>query len=433
MIERYARPEMTAVWTQQKKYETWLKVEIAACEALVKDGKIPQVAVDEIREKAEIDVDRIDALEAVVKHDVIAFLSAVTEKVGEAGRFIHMGMTSSDVLDTALALLMREAADILIADLEALLEALKIQAFKHKKTLMIGRSHGIHGEPITFGLKLCHWYDESKRNLVRLQEAKRMISVGKISGAMGTNAHISPEIETAVCAQLGLTPEPVSTQIVHRDRHAQFMQTLALIAASLERFSVEIRHLQRTEVGEAEEPFTVGQKGSSAMPHKRNPVSTENISGLSRVIRANAGAALENIPLWHERDISHSSVERIILPDSTILLDYMLARFTKMISRIVVYPERMRKNMDLSGGTLYSQKILLRLIEKGMEREIAYAIVQKTAMEIFEQGGSFQEAITENPKVLAHLDKDEIAACFDPWQYLQHLDTAYQRVFGEES
>ncbi len=433
MIERYARPEMTAIWTQERKYECWLQVEIAACEALVKEGKIPQAAVDEIREKAQIDVARIDELEAVVKHDVIAFLTSVTEKVGEAGRFIHMGMTSSDVLDTALALLLREAADILIADLEALLEALKTQAFKHKKTLMIGRSHGIHGEPITFGLKLCHWYDETQRNLVRLKEAKRIISVGKISGAMGTNAHISPEIEALVCEKLGLTAEPVSTQIVHRDRHAQFMQSLALIAASLERFSIEIRHLQRTEVGEAEEPFTPGQKGSSAMPHKRNPVSTENISGLARVIRANAGAALENIPLWHERDISHSSVERIILPDSTILLDYMLARFTKMISDIVVYPERMRKNMDITGGTLYSQKILLRLIDKGMDRETAYAIVQKTAMEIFEQGGSFQKAITENPKVLEHLDKGELEACFDPWQYLQNIDVSYERVFGKES
>lgn len=433
MIDRYARPEMTAIWTQQRKYETWLEVEIAACEAFVKAGKIPQEALDEIREKAEIDVERIDVLEAVVKHDVIAFLTSVTEKVGEAGRFIHMGMTSSDVLDTALALLMREASDILIADLEALLEVLKTQALKYKKTLMIGRSHGIHGEPITFGLKLCHWYDETLRNLVRLREAKKIISVGKISGAMGTNAHISPEIEAVVCRQLELTPEPVSTQIVHRDRHAQFMQTLALIAASLERFSVEIRHLQRTEVGEVEEPFTAGQKGSSAMPHKRNPVTSENISGLARVIRANAAASLENIPLWHERDISHSSVERIILPDSTILLDYMLVRFTNMISHIVVYPERMRKNMDLTGGTLYSQKILLRLIDEGMEREKAYAIVQKTAMEIFEQGGSFQKAITENPKVLAHLDKDALSDCFDPWQYLKHLDVSYKRVFKEES
>ncbi len=431
MIERYSRPEMVAIWSDQKKYETWLKVELSACEALVKAGEMPQAALDEIREKAEIDPARIDALEKVVKHDVIAFLTSVTEKVGESGRFIHLGMTSSDVLDTALALLIREASDILIADLEDLLEALKTQAIRYKKTLMIGRSHGIHGEPITFGLKLCHWYEETKRNLVRLNEAKQIVSVGKISGAMGTYAHISPEIEQYVCDQLGLTPEPVSSQIVHRDRHAQFMQSLALIASSLERFSVEIRHLQRTEVGEAEEPFEVGQKGSSAMPHKRNPVSTENISGLSRVIRANASAALENIPLWHERDISHSSVERLILPDSTVLLDYMLKRFTNMIRRIVVYPERMRKNMDMTGGTLYSQKILLRLIQTGMERETAYAIVQKTAMEIFENGGSFQSAISANPSVSKHLTRSEIDACFDPWQYLQHLETSYERVFGK--
>ncbi len=431
MIDRYSRLEMTTIWSQQKKYETWLKVEISACEALVKAGAMPQSALDEIRAKAEVHPDRIDALEKVVKHDVIAFLTSVTEKVGEAGRFIHMGMTSSDVLDTSLALLMREAAELLISDLENLLEALKAQAIKHKKTLMIGRSHGIHGEPITFGLKLCHWFDETKRNLTRLTEAKKIISVGKISGAMGTYAHISPEIEAHVCNQLGLVPEPVSSQIVHRDRHAQFMQALALIASSLERFSVEIRHLQRTEVGEAEEPFTVGQKGSSAMPHKRNPVTTENISGLARVIRANASASLENIPLWHERDISHSSVERLILPDSTVLLDYMLNRFTNMIRQIVVYPERMQRNMEMTGGTLYSQKILLRLIEKGMEREAAYAIVQKTAMEIFEQGGSFQEAITQNPDVTKHLDVKEVEACFDPWQYLQHLDLSYERVFGE--
>ncbi|MFQ5588429.1 MAG: adenylosuccinate lyase [Nitrospiria bacterium] len=432
MIERYAHPEMTAIWSDQKKYETWLKVELSACEALVKAGEMPQSALDTIREKAEIDPARIDALEKVVKHDVIAFLTSVTEKVGEAGRFIHLGMTSSDVLDTALALLIREAADRLIEDLENLLEALKTQALKHKKTLMIGRSHGIHGEPITFGLKLCHWYEETRRNLQRLTEAKKIISVGKISGAMGTYAHISPEIEAYVCESLGLTPEPVSSQIVHRDRHAQFMQALALIASSLERFSVEIRHLQRTEVGEAEEPFEAGQKGSSAMPHKRNPVSTENISGLARVIRAHASAALENIPLWHERDISHSSVERLILPDSTVLLDYMLKRFTNMIRRIVVYPERMRKNMEMTGGTLYSQKILLRLIQKGMIRETAYEVVQKTAMEIFKNGGSFQAAISANASVAKHLTPNEVAACFDPWQYLQQLDVSYERVFGKD-
>ncbi len=429
MIERYARPEMVAVWSPQKKYETWLKVELISCEALVKAGKMPQSALDEIRAKAEINPDRIDALEKVVKHDVIAFLTSVTEKVGEAGRFLHLGMTSSDVLDTSLALLMREAADLLIGDLESLMDALKAQALKHKRTLMIGRSHGIHGEPITFGLKLSHWYDETRRNLTRLREAKSVISVGKISGAMGTYAHISPEIETYVCAQTGLRPEPVSSQIVHRDRHAQFIQTLALIASSLERFSLEIRHLQRTEVGEVEEPFETGQKGSSAMPHKRNPVTTENISGLARVLRSYAAASLENIPLWHERDISHSSVERVILPDSTILLDYMLNRFTKMISRLFVYPDRMLKNMEMTGGTLFSQKVLLRLIEKGIEREAAYEIVQSVAMAVFRDGGSFRAAITKHPAVMEHLDENELEGCFDPWQYLKHLDVSYKRVF----
>lgn len=432
MIERYTRPEMAAIWSIENKYKTWLKVELAACEAFVQKGEMPQSALDEIRAKAKIHPDRIDEIEKEVKHDVIAFLSSITEQVGKAGRFIHMGMTSSDVLDTALAIQMREAADLLIKDLSGLLGALKKQAEQYKRTLMIGRSHGIHGEPITFGLKLALWYEETRRNLTRLREAREVISFGKISGAMGTYAHLPPQIETAVCEQLGLTAEPVASQIVQRDRHAQYMQALALTASSLEKFSVEIRHLQRTEVAEVEEPFEPGQKGSSSMPHKRNPVASENISGLARVIRSHAAAALENVPLWHERDISHSSVERVILPDSVILLDYMLNRFTKMIDRLFVYPERMRRNMEMTGGTLFSQKVLLLLIQKGMTREAAYGIVQSVAMDVFNHGGSFKEALQSHPKILNHVQSEELETCFDPWQYLQHVNESYQRVFGEK-
>ncbi len=429
MIERYTRPEMSAIWTDQNRYETWLKVELAVTETLVQAGEVPQAALDGIRAKAQIRPERIEEIEKEVKHDVIAFLTSITEQVGEAGRFLHMGMTSSDMLDTALALMMSQAAELLEADLCNLLDALKLQAMKHKKTLMIGRSHGIHGEPVTFGLKMALWYEETKRNLERLRLARADISYGKISGAMGTYAHLSPDIEADVLARLGLKPEPVSSQIVQRDRHAHFIQTLALIASSLDKFGTEIRHLQRTEVGEAEEPFDPGQKGSSSMPHKRNPVASENLCGLARIIRSHSIAALENVPLWHERDISHSSVERVILPDSTILLDYMLNRFATVMHRLVVYPERMLQNLDLTGGTLYSQKVLLRLIQKGMQREEAYKIVQSLAMEVFRNGGSFKEKISSNTTVCKHLDEKELEACFDPWQYLQHVDESYQRVF----
>lgn len=431
MIERYSRPRMVAIWTSAHKYEMWLKVELLACEALVHEGEVPESAFNTIRSKARIDSDRIDELEKEVKHDVIAFLSSITEKVGEEGRFLHMGMTSSDVLDTALALQMREAADILIEDLLSLLELLKEKAGQYKETVMIGRSHGIHGEPITFGLKIALWYAEMERNLVRIRQAKEVISFGKISGAMGTYAHLSPSVEDYVCGKLGLKPEPVSNQIVQRDRHAQYLQTLAMIAASLEKFSVEIRHLQRTEVLEVEEPFEAGQKGSSAMPHKRNPVGSENISGLARVIRSYASAALEDIPLWHERDISHSSVERVILPDSTVLLDYMLCRFTKIMRGLVVYPNRMRQNLERTGGTLFSQKVLICLIKKGMEREEAYALVQASAMQVYEKGGSFKDVLKEDGQVSSFLSAKEVEACFDPKQYLLHIDRVYKRVFHE--
>ncbi|HIE64268.1 MAG: adenylosuccinate lyase [Nitrospira sp.] len=431
MIDRYSRPRMSAIWASANKYEMWLKVELLACEAMVREGEVPESAFNVIRSKARIDPDRIDALEKVVKHDVIAFLSSITEKVGEEGRFLHMGMTSSDVLDTALALQMREAADLLIEDLVSLLELLKEKAVQYKETIMIGRSHGIHGEPVTFGLKIAIWYAEMERNLVRMREAREIISFGKISGAMGTYAHLSPSVEDYVCGKLGLKPEPVSNQIVQRDRHAQYLQALALIAASLEKFSVEIRHLQRTEVLEAEEPFETGQKGSSAMPHKRNPVGSENICGLARVIRSNASAALEDIPLWHERDISHSSVERIILPDSTVLLDYMLVRFTKIMRGLVVYPDRMRQNLERTGGTLFSQKVLICLIKKGMEREEAYEMVQRTAMSVYEKGGSFKESLKKDHKLSSYLSAKEVDACFDPKQYLLHIDRVYKRVFHE--
>lgn len=421
---------MAAIWDVKNKYETWLKIELLACEALVEEGGMPKSALKKIRSKAKVDPARIDALEKKVKHDVIAFLSSVTEKVGEEGRFLHWGMTSSDVLDTGLALMMRQAADLIIDDLLALLEVLKAKAEEYKETVMIGRSHGIHGEPITFGLKMALWYAETERNLHRMREAKEVASVGKVSGAMGTFAHLSPAVEGYVCAKLDLKPEPVSNQVVQRDRHAQYVQTLALIASSLEKFATEIRHLQRTEVLEAEEPFEEGQKGSSSMPHKRNPVGSENICGLARVIRSHATAALEDIPLWHERDISHSSVERIILPDATILLDYMLDRFTKIMRRLCVYPDKMARNLELTGGTIYSQKILLLLIQKGMKRELAYEIVQGAAMEVFHRGGSFKEKILSHP-ALSSIPRKEIEACFDARQFVRHLETIYKRVFNE--
>lgn len=431
MIDRYSRPQMAAIWDAKNRYETWLKVELLACEALVEEGEMPKSALKTIRAKAKINPARIDELEKKVKHDVIAFLSSITEKVGEEGRFLHWGMTSSDVLDTGLALQMRQAADLIIDDLSALLEVLKAKAEEYKETVMIGRSHGIHGEPITFGLKMALWYAETHRNLLRMREAKEVISFGKVSGAMGTFAHLSPSVETYVCEKLDLKPEPVSNQIVQRDRHAQYMQTLALIASSLEKFATEIRHLQRTEVLEAEEPFEEGQKGSSSMPHKRNPIGSENICGLARVIRSHAAAALENVPLWHERDISHSSVERIILPDSTILLDFILDRFTRIMRRLFVYPDKMAQNLNLTGGTIFSQKILLLLIRKGMKRELAYEIVQKAAMEVFHQGGSFKQKILSHP-ALASIPRKEIEACFDARQFVRHVETIYKRVFNGE-
>ena len=416
---------MAAIWDLQNKYETWLAIELLVCEARVKMGAMSEADLAALRGHITVNVDRIDQIELAVHHDVIAFLTSLTEQVGDAGRHLHFGMTSSDLLDTALACFMKQAADILIADLNDLLQVLKRLASAHKRTLMIGRSHGMHGEPITWGMKMALWYDETQRNMVRMQEAKKIISFGKCSGSMGTYAHLPPAVEQFMCDALGLLPEPVGNQIIQRDRHAQYLQTLALIASSIEKFATEIRHLQRTEVSEVEEPFSAGQKGSSSMPHKRNPIGCENLSGLARVIRGNAQAALENIPLWHERDISHSSVERIILPDSTLLLDFMLHRFTKIMEGLVVYPDRMARNLALTGGMIFSQNILLMLVQKGMAREAAYEIVQQAA----HQNGSFKEALLSHSEIVLWVTPDEIEAIFNPHNALAHIDVIYQRVF----
>jgi adenylosuccinate lyase len=424
---------MTAIWSPENRYRKWLDIEILACEAMAERGEIPLSSLKNIKEKARIDVNRIDEIEKTTKHDVIAFLTSVTEKVGEDGRFLHMGMTSSDVLDTSLALLLREAADILVGDLDALLVALKKKARDHKHTLMIGRSHGIHAEPITFGLKMAIWYAEMERNRERLLRARDTINTGKLSGAVGTFSFIDPSIETYVCQKLGLKPAPVSSQIVQRDRHAEYFTTLAIIASSLDKFSQEIRLLQRTEVREAEEYFSPGQKGSSAMPHKRNPVLSENLSGLSRLMRSYALSALEDVALWHERDISHSSVERIIGPDATILLDFMLSRFTGLISQLVIYPERMLSNLQMTKGVIFSQTVLLKLIEQGISREDAYAIVQRNAMRSWQEDIEFHELLLKDPEVMSKLKPEALAAAFKVENFLTHVDFIFKRVFGESS
>ncbi len=431
MIPRYSREKMTAIWSQENKYQKWLDVEVAACEAMVKLGKVPAKAVETIKAKAVIDVARIDEIEKITKHDVIAFVSSLTEKIGEDGRFIHMGLTSSDVLDTAFAVQLKEAAQILLDDLNQLLAVLKRRAHEHKNTLMIGRSHGIHAEPITFGLKMALWYQEMLRNRERLVHAKETVSCGKIAGAVGTFSFIEPVVEEYVCKKLGLTPAPVSSQIVQRDRHAEFFTTLAIIASSLDKFAQEIRLLQRTEVREAEEYFSPGQKGSSAMPHKRNPVLSENISGLSRLVRSYAVAALEDVALWHERDISHSSVERVIGPDATIVLDFMLGRFTGLIDRLVVYPERMIANLHMTHGVIFSQMVLLALIEKGTTREDAYAVVQKNAMKSWQEGIEFKLLLAGDEIVTKYLNNNDLDTIFNVNNFLKNLDFIFERVFGK--
>jgi adenylosuccinate lyase len=429
LIQRYSRAKMEAIWSPENRYRKWLDIEILACEAMAGRGEIPESAVKNIRERACFDVERIDEIEKTTKHDVIAFLTSVTEKVGEDGRFIHRGLTSSDILDTSLALLLREAADILIGDIDLLLAAIQKKAFAHKNTLMIGRSHGIHAEPITFGLKMALWHAEMERNRARMVRAKESISVGKLSGAVGTFSFVDPAIEEYVCDKLGLKPAPVSSQIVQRDRHAEYFATLAIIASSLDKFSQEIRLLQRTEVREAEEYFSPGQKGSSAMPHKRNPVLSENLSGLSRLMRSYAVAALEDVALWHERDISHSSVERVIGPDATILLDFMLGRFTGLIDQLIVYPERMLENLRMTKGVIFSQMVLLKLIEKGSSREGAYAIVQRNAMRSWQEGVEFRDLLLQDEEVMSRLNANDLEGVFQVGNFLKQVDFIFNRVF----
>ncbi len=429
MIPRYSREKMEKIWSPENRYQKWLDVEMAACEAMAKKGKIPKKALANIKSKVAINVNRIDEIEKNTKHDVIAFLTSLTEKVGEDGRFIHMGLTSSDVLDTSLAVLLKEAAEILIEDINALLAVLKKKALEYKKSLMIGRSHGIHAEPITFGLKMALWYQEMERNRARLERAKETVSYGKISGAVGTFSFVEPFVEEYVCKKLGLKPAPVSSQIVQRDRHAEFFTTLAIIASSLDKFAQEIRLLQRTEVREAEEYFSPGQKGSSAMPHKRNPVLSENISGLARLVRSYALAALEDVALWHERDISHSSVERVIAPDATIVLDFMLGRFTSLMDKLVVYPERMLANLNMTHGVIFSQMVLLALVEKGATREDAYAIVQKNAMKSWNENLKFRELLAADTAVKKYLTPKDLDKIFNVNNFLKNINFIYKRVF----
>ncbi len=431
MIARYTRKEMGKIWSDENKFRKWLEVEIAVCEAWAELGKIPVDALREIKESADFDLKKIDEIEATVKHDVIAFLTAVAEKVGPVSRYIHIGLTSSDVVDTALALQIREAGELIMEDLKKLKELFKEKAFQYKDTICMGRSHGVHAEPTSFGLRFALWYEETKRNIERLKSALEIISVGKISGAVGTFSNIPPEIEEIALKKLGLKPEPVATQIVQRDRHAEFLSVLALIAAMIEKIAVEIRHLQRTEVLEAEEPFTEGQKGSSAMPHKRNPVGCENLSGLARLVRSNAFAAYENIALWHDRDISHSSVERVIIPDNCILVDYMLNRLYGIIKDLRVYPERMLKNIELSYGLYNSQRVLLALVDKGLTREQAYSLVQSNAMKSWKEGKPFMDLLLSDEEIKRHLTEDEIKSIFELNYYTRNINHIYRRVFGE--
>ncbi|AHJ26870.1 adenylosuccinate lyase [Nodularia spumigena CS-584] len=429
MIERYTLPEMGNLWTETYKLKTWLQVEIAVCEAQAELGYIPSQAVEEIKAKANFDPKRVLEIEAEVRHDVIAFLTNVNEYVGDAGRYIHLGLTSSDVLDTALGLQLVASLDLISQHLEELIQVIRLKAREHRYTVMTGRSHGIHAEPMTFGFKLAGWLAEVLRHQERLKVLRETIAVGKISGAVGTYANIEPRVEAIACEKLGLKPDTASTQVISRDRHADYVQQLALVAASIERFAVEIRNLQRTDVLEVEEFFAKGQKGSSAMPHKRNPIRSERLTGMARLVRSHAGAALENVALWHERDISHSSVERVILPDACILTHFMLVEITGLVKNLLVYPENMARNLNCYGGVVFSQKVLLALIDKGMNREEAYAIVQESAHTAWNKPeGDFHALITQNPRVTQNLSPAEIEACFDPQQHLRHLDQVYQRL-----
>jgi len=431
MIPRYTRPEMASIWEPENRFRIWLEIETLACEAQAELGVIPKEVVPVIRAKGNFDIQRIDAIEAEVKHDVIAFLTSVAEFVGPEARFIHQGMTSSDVLDTCLSVQMTQAADELLADLDLLLESIKVRAYEHKDTVCMGRSHGIHAEPVTFGLKLASFHAEMQRNRVRLAAARDNIATGAISGAVGTFANIDPYVEEYVCSKMGLKPEPVSSQVIPRDRHAEYFCTLSIIASSIERIAIEIRHLQRTEVLEAEEQFTKGQKGSSAMPHKRNPILSENLTGQARYIRSMCIPALENVALWHERDISHSSVERYIGPDATVALDFSLRRMNGLIRNLVVYPQNMLKNLNQMKGLVFSQKILLDLTQAGVSREDSYRLVQKNAMKVWEEGKDFQTELLADPEVLGALGEARIREAFDLNYHLKHVGTIFKRVFGE--
>ncbi len=429
MIERYTLPEMGEIWTDNYKLKTWLQVEIAVCEAQAELGYIPQEAVDEIKAKANFDPKRVLEIEAEVRHDVIAFLTNVNEYVGDAGRYIHLGLTSSDVLDTGMALQMVVSLNLILESLQELIQAIRYQAQQHRYTIMVGRSHGIHAEPITFGFKLAGWLAEVLRNRDRLVRLSKEIAVGKISGAVGTYANVDPQIEAIACQKLGLQPDCASTQVISRDRHADYVQQLALLTASIERFAVEIRNLQRTDVLEVEEFFAKKQKGSSAMPHKRNPIRSERLTGMARIVRGNAVAALENVALWHERDISHSSVERVILPDSCILTHFMLKEITSLVKNLLVYPDNMKRNMNVYGGVIFSQRVLLTLVEKGMDRESAYDLVQECAHEAWNKSdGDFRKLISQDETVTNTLSTEEIDACFDPNHHLKNLDEIYQRL-----
>ena len=431
MIPRYTRPEMGRIWSDENKFRTWLAVEVAATETLAEAGLVPKSAAEAIRSKGDFDLNRINEIEAEVKHDVIAFTTAVAEKVGPESRWLHYGLTSNDVVDTAQALLVKQASTILRADIEKLIEVLRRRAQEFRHTPQIGRTHGVHAEPITFGLKLANWYSEMQRNLERFNFAAEQMRVGKLSGAVGNAAHLDPEFEEKICERLGLGVAAVSSQVIQRDRHAFYVATLAVIASTLDKFATEVRHLQKTEVREAEEFFSEKQKGSSAMPHKRNPVTCEQISGLARVVRANAQAAFEDVPLWHERDISHSSVERVILPDSTILLDYLLAKTTNLIDTMFVYPERMLRNLNSTGGLVFSGQLLLDLVEAGVLREDAYRIVQKNAMKAWKEELNFRDLVLNDPEIVGKVQKKTIEDAFNLDRQLRNVDKIFVRVFGK--
>ena len=431
MIRRYTHPEMGRIWSDQRKYETWLQVEVAAAEAMARAGIVPADAARDIRERGAFDIARIEAIEEVTQHDVIAFTTAVAEHVGPSARWLHFGMTSSDVIDTAQALQMREACDLILRGLDGLMQAVHTRAEEHRRTPMIGRTHGVHAEPMTFGLKLALWYAELTRDVARMRRAREVISVGKLSGAVGTFAHLPPEVEADACRSLGLEPAPVASQVIQRDRHAELLSTLAITASSLEKFALEIRGLQKTEIGEVEEPFAKGQKGSSAMPHKRNPIGCEQICGLARVLRANAHASLENVALWHERDISHSSVERVILPDSFIALDHMLRRFTRIVRGMVVYPDRMRENLQRSRGVVFSGTVLLELARRGISREQAYEWVQRNAMRSFAEQRDFKSLLLADADVTKAIDAAAIERAFDLDEQFRHVDQIFDRVFQD--